>query len=152
MDVPRPLGSRTVPCLTYQLLISTAHNNWAPTVLWLTATQSQSYFKNGGTPPIISFSHQAPWVSRPEFLLCNWALACGLSPYVTSSITWGLVYLLWICFAWPSVKCAYRTCFLVLLITSRHGPRRKRLFHYCCILLPLKNASLRIPYLTLAVL
>jgi hypothetical protein len=35
-DVPLPLGSRTVPDLSYQLLTATAHNDWALAVLWLT--------------------------------------------------------------------------------------------------------------------
>jgi hypothetical protein len=43
-------------------------------------------------------------------------------------------------------------CKLVLLITSRHGPRRKHLFYYYCILSLLwKHVCLRSRYLVLAV-
>jgi hypothetical protein len=35
VDGPFPLGFRTVPGRSYQLLIVTAHNNWAPAVIWL---------------------------------------------------------------------------------------------------------------------
>jgi hypothetical protein len=34
-DVPLPLGSRTVPGLSCQLLIATDYNDWTPAVLWL---------------------------------------------------------------------------------------------------------------------
>jgi hypothetical protein len=39
---------------------------------------------------------------------------CGHSPYVTYSLTRGLVCLLWICFAF--VKCTYRTYSMLLKI------------------------------------
>jgi hypothetical protein len=34
-EVPLTLGSRSVPDLGYQLVTATAHNDWAPEVLWL---------------------------------------------------------------------------------------------------------------------
>jgi hypothetical protein len=41
---------------------------------------------------------------------------------------------------------------LVLIITPRHVPRRKRLYHYCCVLsLPWKHACLRSHNLTMVV-
>jgi hypothetical protein len=41
-------------------------------------------------------------------------------------------------------------CQLVLLVTSRHGPRRC-LFHYCCNILPLKHACLRSRYVAMTI-
>jgi hypothetical protein len=39
---------------------------------------------------------------------------------------------------------------LLLIISSRHGPRRKRLFHrYCIFLLPWRHSCLRSRYLTM---
>jgi hypothetical protein len=35
-DVPLPLGSWTVPSLSYQLLTATTHKNWTPAVIELT--------------------------------------------------------------------------------------------------------------------
>jgi hypothetical protein len=44
-------------------------------------------------------------------------------------------------------------CHMVLFISSWHGPRRKRLFHYCCsLLLQWKYACLRSRYLALSVI
>jgi hypothetical protein len=41
-DVPLPLGSWTIPGLSYQLLTPTAHNNQTSAVLWLTHKLSHS--------------------------------------------------------------------------------------------------------------
>jgi hypothetical protein len=53
-------------------------------------SQSHSYFTTDGLPPISSSWRQAPWDSRPAFFcqLNIW----GISPYVTSSLTWR-----WVC-------------------------------------------------------
>jgi hypothetical protein len=40
--LPLPLGSQTVPGLSYQLLTATAHNNWTPEVISLTRQQTHS--------------------------------------------------------------------------------------------------------------
>jgi hypothetical protein len=53
---PLPLGSRTVPGLSYQLLDS--HN---------CNSQSQSYFMTGGLPPVSS-----SWMNRLAFVKCTY--------------------------------------------------------------------------------
>jgi hypothetical protein len=78
-----------------------------------TESQSQSYFMTGGLPPIGSSWRQALWDSRPEFFQRN---LCDNSPYVTSSLTRRWVCLLWYEYAWPFVKCTFRTYSLLLKI------------------------------------
>jgi hypothetical protein len=41
-DVSLLLSSRTIPGLGYQLLAATAHNDWAPAVLWLTSSSTDT--------------------------------------------------------------------------------------------------------------
>jgi hypothetical protein len=67
-------------------------------------SQSQSYFMTGGLPPISSSWRQAPWDTRLEisFPQLN---SCGNSPYVTSSLTWKWVCLLWM---YPPIKSVCR--------------------------------------------
>jgi hypothetical protein len=62
------------------------------------SSQSQSYLATGGSPPISLSWHQAPWDSRLG--ICFPQLnPCGISPYVTSSLTGRCVCLLWMCLA-----------------------------------------------------
>jgi hypothetical protein len=90
-DVPLPLGSPTVPGLSYssfslQLLTDS------------TITQSQSYFTTGRLPPIISSWRQTPWDSRPEIFFETEPSRShpgdGSAPYE---------------YTWPSAKCTHRT-------------------------------------------
>jgi hypothetical protein len=69
--------------------------------------QSQIYVTTGGLPPISSSWRQTPWGSREEFFFFWQLNPCGHSPYITFSLTWGWVCLLWISFTF--VKCTYRT-------------------------------------------
>jgi hypothetical protein len=79
-------------------------------------SQSQSYFTTDGLPPISSPWCLDPWGSRQMiFLQLN---LCGHSPYVTSSLIRGWVYLLLIGFAF--VKCTYRTYSLLLKFLHLH--------------------------------
>jgi hypothetical protein len=82
-NVSLPVGSRTVPGLSYQLLTAAAYNDWIAAVLLLTNSppnwtdcnsQSQYYFATGSLPPISSSWRQAPWDPRPEIVF-NWTLA-----------------------------------------------------------------------------
>jgi hypothetical protein len=86
-DVPHPLGSPTLPGLSYQLLTSRKLQlDWQSQ----SQSQSQSYFTTGGLPPISSSWCKDPQDSRPSmFFQLN---PCSHSPYVTSSFTRG-----WVC-------------------------------------------------------
>jgi hypothetical protein len=74
-------------------LMSTVNSTTAPSLLSLPCkalltdcqSQSQSYFKPGGLPPITSSWLHDPLDPRPQFLFSNWAVA-------TSSLTRG-----WVC-------------------------------------------------------
>jgi hypothetical protein len=77
-----------------ELLMSTVSIIWNSTqnilvsfLLALIQSQrrSQSYFKNGGLPPIIWFWWQAPWDSRHSNFIFQ-LNTYGYSPYVTSSL------------------------------------------------------------------
>jgi hypothetical protein len=75
-------------------------------------SQSQSYFTTGGLPQLSSWC-QAPWSSRPDFLLLQ-LNPYGHNPYITPFLTRGWVCLLWRVLAF--VKCGYRTYNILLKI------------------------------------
>jgi hypothetical protein len=77
-----------------------------------TERESQNNFKTVGLPPINSVWRQDSWDSRQEiFLQLN---RCGHSPCVTSFLTRGRVFLLWIGLAF--VKCTYLIYIMLLKI------------------------------------
>jgi hypothetical protein len=61
-----------------------------------TQSRSQSYFTTGGLPPISSSLRQAPWNTRPVILFSNWTLTVIDSPNVTSFLTRGWVFRLYL--------------------------------------------------------
>jgi hypothetical protein len=81
--------------------------HWKPS--YLAHCQTQSYFTTGGLPPISSSWRQAPWGPGTEFFATD---PCDNSPHVTSFLTGGWIYHLWIGFAFA--KCTYRTYFIRL--------------------------------------
>jgi hypothetical protein len=106
-DVPFPLGSRTIPGLSYKLLTATAHN-WTPAVIRLThyltnKTKSKSKLFYDGRFTANQFSwRQAPWDSWPEFFSLR-LNHYDHSPYGTSSLMRRWVSLLWICLGFRQV-------------------------------------------------
>jgi hypothetical protein len=81
-----------------------------------TGPHSQSYFTTRGLPPISLSCRQALSDSRPDsfFFFCIWTLAVIHSPYVTSSLTRGWIWLLWLGLAF--VNCTYRIYSILLKI------------------------------------
>jgi hypothetical protein len=74
---------------TVHLMTRTVHHlDWGAASL-APISQSQGYFTTGGLPPISSSWRQDPRYSRTAiFSQLN---TCGYSPYVTSSLTRGLI-------------------------------------------------------------
>jgi hypothetical protein len=84
-----------------------------------------------------------PRASRPYLPVSDQRLPCS-SPPTTRRVTREVSI--------PPPHGDQRFLLTVLLITSRHEPRRKRIFHYCYILLlPWKHTCLRSRYLAVAV-
>jgi hypothetical protein len=93
----------------FYLIWSSLRGSW----LCTHQCQSQSYFTTGGLPPISSSWSQTPWNPRPENSFFKWTLTAignflsdeklGLSSYE---------------YAWPSGKCTFRTCNMLLKIIS----------------------------------
>jgi hypothetical protein len=53
-EVPLPLGSRTVPGLSYPLLTATAHNDWTSAIFWLTQSLTNQLFTSLNSTPLIN--------------------------------------------------------------------------------------------------
>jgi hypothetical protein len=103
------------PCLSYQPLTATAHNDWTAAVLWrapikvtfkVRVTLRRAVYRQSvhlGAKPLEAHDHR--------FFQLN---PCGHSPYATSFLTRGWVCLLWVGFVF--VKWTYRTCSTILKI------------------------------------
>jgi hypothetical protein len=81
---------------------SNSYSYWYMCVQTESQSQDQSYFTTGGLPPISSSWRQASWDSLLEIFL-----AYGHSPYVTISLSWRWVCLLWICLGFRQVHVPY---------------------------------------------
>jgi hypothetical protein len=107
--------------------------------------QSQSYFTTSGLPPFSSSWRQAPWDSRSEISFFNWTLHAE-EKMGLSFMKWWVVRQAWLSHLNGS-KLDHRQFKLLILSTSgfalspawptspryttRHGPHRKLLPHYC---------------------
>jgi hypothetical protein len=82
-------------------------------ITWAMARpQSKSYFTTGGLSPIRSSWRQSPWNSRPKFFF-HWVLAVIV---LTHHPLWRVDGVFPYEYAWPFVKCTYRTCSVLLKI------------------------------------
>jgi hypothetical protein len=85
-------------------------------------SRSQSFFTNGGLPPISSSWRQASWDSRPViFFHLNY---CGYSPYVTSSLTKE-------CVCREAVSVVYNCCWTSPAQSSGPSPAGLMTIFYC---------------------
>jgi hypothetical protein len=75
-DVPLPLGSRTIPGLSFQLLTGTAHNDWTSTALTERLTQSLTNQLSS-----LTWLRSTDFLQIPPDILSFLRCSCRLAPW-----------------------------------------------------------------------